>query len=78
MAKDQRRDQYTVVLEDIQDKMSLILEAVKPIPAMQNKLDATFEEVGTIRVDVEVIKETVKDQVTTIRTHDHRIRALEK
>lgn len=71
------RDEYTVVLEDIQGKINLILEAVEPIPQMQQKIDATFEEVGNMRVDVEVIKETIKGQTESIRTQDQRIRALE-
>lgn len=72
-----QRDRYTVVLEDIQGKINLILEAVEPIPQMQHKIDATFEEVGNMRVDVEVIKETMKTQTESIRTQDQRIRALE-
>ncbi len=75
--KSVQRDQYTVVLEDIQGKINLILEAVEPIPKMQDKLDATFEEVGNIRVDLAVMKETVKEHSQSISTHDQRIRVLE-
>ena len=72
-----KRDQHTIVLEDIQDKINLILEAVEPIPKMQDKLEATFEEVGNVRVDLEVMKETIKAHSESINTQDQRIRALE-
>ncbi len=67
MASPKKRDQSTVVLEDIQSKIDLIFEAVEPIPQIQEKLDATFEEVGNLRVDMEVVKETIKDHEQSIR-----------
>lgn len=54
------RDQYTVVLEDIRDKVGLIREAVQPIPRIQEKLDATFDEVRNLRTETEVVKVALK------------------
>lgn len=55
-----RRDQQTVVLEDIRDTVKLIHEAVQPIPRIQEKLDATFDEVGNLRVDMDAVKTALK------------------
>lgn len=61
---------YTnALLEDIDDKFQIVLEATAPIPKlqedvaelketvrdMQPTLNATFEEVGSLRKDVEVL-----------------------
>ncbi|MFH1354013.1 MAG: hypothetical protein ABIH36_01875 [bacterium] len=54
-----QRDQYTAVLENIEDKMAVLAEAIQPIAAIQKnveeikgqvdemapKVDATFEEI---------------------------------
>lgn len=70
MTDENKRDEYTVVLEDIQGKINLILEAVEPIPKMQETLDATFEEVGNLRTDMEVVKATItnhSEQISTLQ-----------
>ncbi len=55
--------------EDFDHKLDVVLEI---LPDIQQKLDATFEKVGEIAVDVDVdvIKTVVKD-------HEHRIQKLE-
>ena len=55
-----RRDQQTVVLEGIRDTVKLIHEAVQPIPKMKEKLDATFDEVGNLRVEMDAVKAALK------------------
>ena len=54
------RDQQTVVLEDIRDTVKLIHEAVQPIPKIQQKLDATFDEVGNVRIEMDAVKVALK------------------
>lgn len=53
---DRTRDQYAVVLENIRDKVTIIAEATQPIPRMRKKFDATSEEVGNLRTDMETVK----------------------
>lgn len=79
------RDQYTVVLENIESKIDLIAEAIQPIPAiqqevremkdtlvtMQHTLNATFEAVGDLQVDTGNLKRVVQ-------THEQQIRSLQK
>ncbi len=56
--------------EDFDHKLDAVLEVVSVLPDIQQKLDATFEKVGEIVVDIDVIKTVVKD-------HEHRIQKLE-
>lgn len=65
---DRKRDQFTVVLEDIRDKFETIVEETKPIPNMQRRLNDTFEEVGKLREDMEVVKEAVKEHSRILNT----------
>ena len=56
--------------EDFDHKLDVVLELVQDIPAIKTKLDLTFEKVGELAVDMEVVKEAVKD-------HEHRLQKLE-
>lgn len=56
--------------EDFDSKLDTVLEQTKAIPEMQQTLNATFEEVGKLRVDMEVVKETIKD-------HEQQLQKLE-
>ncbi len=44
------------VIPDIRADINQLQEVVQVIPYIQSTLDATFEEVGILRVDVEAIK----------------------
>lgn len=57
--------------EDFDHKLDVILEAVKNIPVIKETLDRTFEKVGEITVDIEVVK-------TAIQDHEQRVRAVEE
>jgi hypothetical protein len=64
-------EHYTGVLaEDFDHKLQAVAESVQVLPEMQETLNATFEKVGEISVDVEVIKETIQD-------HERRLQHLE-
>lgn len=68
---EERFERYVGALkEDFDHKLDTVLEAVQPIPQIQETLNATFEEVGKLRIDMEIIKHTVKN-------HEHRIQKLE-
>lgn len=60
VSRQSTRDQQTVVLEDIRGTVKLIHEAVQPIPRIQEKLDATFDEVGNLRVEMDAVKVALK------------------
>lgn len=79
---------YTnALLEDVNDKFQIILEATKPIPEMQEQISemlewksdiklipVIFEEVGSLRRDVEVIKEAMN----LLDRHDKRLDVIEQ
>ncbi len=80
---------YTnALLEEVNDKFQTIMEATQPIPKMQEDindikqrvgrmepvLDAVFEEVGSLRQDVEVIKQAMK----LLDRHDERLDVIER
>ena len=68
---DERMQRYIGGLkEDFDHKLDTVLEYVQDIPVMKQKLDATFEAVGALTVDVEVIKDAIKD-------HELRLQRLE-
>ena len=53
---------YTnALLEEVNEKFEIIVEATQPIPEMQKTLAATFEEVGRLRLDVDELKRSVQD-----------------
>lgn len=60
----------------MKDTLDAVVEIVKPIPHIQSKLedidrklDATMEEVANLRVDMEIVKQTVTK-------HDQKIQTL--
>lgn len=90
---------YTnALLEEINDKFQIVLEATAPIPKMQEgqksaqnitgkieeKLEtweehiklipATFEEVGSLRKDVDILKEAMK----LLDRHDERLDKIDR
>ncbi len=71
VGSDERMQRYIGGLkEDFDHKLGAVLEFVKDVPRIKQKLDATFDKVGEIAVDVEVIKEAAKD-------HERRLQRLE-
>jgi hypothetical protein len=56
--------------EDFDSKLQVVLEQTSVIPEMQQTLNATFEEVGKMRVDIEAAKSIVSD-------HEVRLQKLE-
>lgn len=52
---------YTnAILENIQDKFQVIVEATKSLPDIHQKLEATFDEVGKLRVSVDSLKKRLE------------------
>ena len=64
---EKRFERYVGALkEDFDAKLDTILEI---LPDMQRKLDVTFDKVGEIAVDMEMIKDVVKN-------HEERLQKL--
>ena len=85
---------YTnAILEDVDDKFQIILEATKPISRMQQNIariltweedvkliPAIFQEVGKLRQDVEVIKQALEIlgmQSKRLENIEQRLRVVE-
>jgi len=52
--------------EHYDGKIAGVMELVQDIPAIKEKVDLTFDKVGEIAVDVEVVKEVIKDHSRSI------------
>jgi tRNA(Phe) wybutosine-synthesizing methylase Tyw3 len=70
---------YTnALLESIEDKFQIVVEATQVLPRMEEKLEATFEEVGKLRVDVEVLKSKFKDIHERLDVNEQAMKLLNK
>ncbi len=58
------------IKEDFDNKLDIVLEQTSVVPEIQRTLNATFDKVGEIATDVEMIKEVAKG-------HEQRIQKLE-
>lgn len=66
---DERMQRYVGGLkEDFDHKVDTVLEYVEDVSEIKQTVDLTFEKVGEIAVDLEVVKEAVKD-------HEQRLTA---
>src|SRR3989338_8283117 len=60
---DERMQRYIGgLIEDFDHKIDTVMEYVKEIPDMKAKLDVTLEKDVEMAVDVEIIKNAVKDR----------------
>lgn len=66
------------LLESIEDKFQIVIEATQPIPRMAEKLEATFEEVGKLRVDVDALKRTIQDVHKRLDITEQAMKLLNK
>ncbi len=70
---------YTnALLEDIKDQFKTVVEATEPIPRMQTTLEATFDEVGKLRIDMDVVKLSVQDINRRLDVMEKAMRLLER
>lgn len=70
--------EYVKDIPDIKERLTKVEEAVQEMPVINKRLDriettldATFEKVGEVAIDVEVIKETVgthSQEITQLKT----------
>jgi len=59
--EDRTKRHLGVLQEDFEHKVDAVIEAVEDIPNIKRKVDLTFDKVGGIAVDLEVVKKMVKE-----------------
>lgn len=59
-----------VLKEDFDHQLQTVLEYVKDVPAIKEKQDIMFDQMGVMTEDIAVIKEAVKD-------HEVRLQKIE-
>jgi len=68
---------YTnVLLEDMNGKFDLLLEAIAPLKQMQQDIFTTKEDVAELKADVKVIKAAVTDLSHQVNRHEKEIAEL--
>jgi len=68
-------DHQGVVLEDIQDQIKRLAEAMAEVPADVRQLKTDVEELKT---DMKIVKAVVTDQSGQLTNHEKRILHLEQ
>lgn len=77
--QDPKSPGYTnALLESIEDKFQIVVEATQGIPRVEEKLDATFEEVGKLRVDVDVLNVALSDIHSRLDVTEQAMKLLSK
>ncbi len=71
------KDYTNVLLEEMNSKFDLLLEAVKPIRQLQQDTGTLKEDMNEVKSDVKVIKAAVTDVSKEVSAHDLRIANLE-
>ena len=72
--KEEHRDQYTVVLEDLRSQFKVFGES---LGAVRETSNSTFEVIGEMKEDVETLKEdvsTLKEDMQEVKEELHIIR----
>jgi hypothetical protein len=71
-------DNHTnIILEDINGKLDLVLEAVAPIKGLQSDMGTVKEDIAELKADVKVVKAVVTSQSHSMNDYDKRIARLE-
>lgn len=65
------------ILENIQDKIDLILEILGVLQPMQSDIRQLKDDVHVLKQDVGVIKKVVTSQSKQLNNHERRITKLE-
>ncbi len=69
---------YTdVLLEEMNGKFDLLLEAISPLKDMQNDMFLMKEDISELKTDVKIIKAEVTDTNVQVIEHEARITELE-
>jgi hypothetical protein len=68
---------YTdVLLEDMNHKFDLLLEAIAPLKDMQKDIFALKEDLEEVKQDVKVVKAAVTDLSKQVHGHERRFTKL--
>lgn len=70
------KDYTNVLLEEMNGKFDLLLEAVAPLKDMQKDIIVMKEDIVELKGDAKVIKAAVTDLSHQVADHDREIREL--
>jgi len=70
------KDYTDVLLEEMNSKFDLLLEAIAPLKQMQQDIFTTKEDVAELKADVKVIKAVVTDLSHQVNRHEKEIAEL--
>lgn len=73
-----KKDHFEAVLEYVNDKLDMIIEAIAPLGPMQIKMHEIDERLTRVESDVKVIKKVVTGTNHDLKNHNRRITKLEK
>lgn len=76
-SKMSRRDYTNLILEDINGKFDLVLEAVAPIKYLQIDVAKLKEDMIEVKADLKTIKFALKHTNIQVADHEVRIKKLE-
>jgi len=71
------QDYTDVLLEDMNTKFDVLLEAIQPLGKMSEDLHQTMQDVAELKTDVKVIKAAVTDLSTQVNDREQRVTVLE-
>lgn len=75
MSKD---DDYTaILLEDMNDKFDLIMEAIRPLQTLPAQVARLGEDVAELKSDMKVVKAAITDLTPQVNDIDVRVQRLE-
>jgi outer membrane murein-binding lipoprotein Lpp len=75
MSKD---DNYTaILLEDMNDKFDLIMEAIRPLQTLPAQVARLGEDVAELKSDMKVVKAAITDLTPQVNDIDVRVQRLE-
>ncbi len=67
------------MIEDFDDKLSLVAEQTSRIPTIEKHMDLLREDVNVVKIDLEIIKYSLKRKVDLdeFKALEHRVSLLE-
>lgn len=67
-----------VLLEDMEDKMDFLVDAMKGMQAQVKHIPTIQEDISELKTDVKAIKVAVKETNKDLKELDNRVAVLEK
>ena len=71
-----KRDYMAILLEDMNHKFDIIMEAIQPLPTLLRDMAVLKTDVDDIKADIKIIKAAVTDHSKILLRHDREIARL--